>query len=143
MQAETNARSRISRLFSELIDNLKAPRAVLIGEHIPLGILGSKTPPIEVQHVREDGTVHSTFLTGVLDYICCSLKSWPGMLRRMEGQEALMRWKMHSMLLIIFLVFCSFRLTCLFQIQGNLCNGGISTGSATTWRADSSTLIEP
>jgi hypothetical protein len=43
----------------------------LVRENIMIAHLGSKSPPVEGQH-KSNGVVNSFFLTGVLDFLCCS-----------------------------------------------------------------------
>lgn len=94
-KVEANARTRISGLVSELVDKDFVPRAILMGEHLSLGNLGTKTPPVEIKHMKPDGSIHSTFLSGTLDYICCSSHS-----ENSAGidtwDEVMMKWKTKS-----------------------------------------------
>jgi hypothetical protein len=57
--------------MSGIINELRERKVFLVEDHVIVGRLRSKVPPVELQH-KSDGTIHSYFLTGVLDFLCCS-----------------------------------------------------------------------
>lgn len=57
--------------MSNIINEFQRQKAFLVEENIVIARLKSKVAPVEVQHMR-DGVVYSTFLTGILDFLCCS-----------------------------------------------------------------------
>lgn len=68
--AETNAQFRISTILKKIVDRIRQREIIVIGEELSLGFCGDEAGPVEVQYLRSDETVLSTFISGRLDYAC-------------------------------------------------------------------------
>ncbi|KXN82255.1 54S ribosomal protein L16, mitochondrial [Leucoagaricus sp. SymC.cos] len=68
--SEATARSRIFLLLHKIFKHQRNVPLHFVGEEVQIGHRGSEPGPVEIQHVKKDGSVRNHFVSGTLDYIC-------------------------------------------------------------------------